>query len=478
MSYIPNVNDLFSILPMLILAGMGLFLLIVQFLLPNKEDTGVLWLLTFLAILASTFSVWYLTQNPGYGNYFYSQVSISPLTRYLNFLYLFCAAVTLLIVPHSFRKNQAHFPEFYALLLFCLTGLMFFTTAYDLMVIFIGLEIFSLCFYILIGMTRNSASSLESAMKYFLLGAFSSAFMLLGIAFLYGGSGSTNVDRVLNGLFQTGFQSNFAKLGFGLFLIGIFFKSALVPFHAWTPDVYEGSLTPITGFMASAGKVCALGLLLVLFQHIPSGNGGEIWKHLVGAVAFLSMTWGNLVAIRQTNLKRILAYSSISHAGYIALGIACGANLEALYYLVTYAVMNLAAFSLLSYMESGEREITLKTISSLSQNSPYIAFALSVLFLSFAGFPPLIGFWSKFFLLQKVAESDLLFHRFLLFAAVANSALAFFYYMNITIQSYMKAEALEDLDGLEKDFPTSLVVGISVAFLLFGILVFQPMSFV
>jgi NADH-quinone oxidoreductase subunit N len=479
MSYIPTLNDIFSILPMLILSGSGVLLLVIQFLLPDKEDTTPLWLLSMAGLLAALFSVWYVTQSPGYGKYFLSQISISPLSVWLNAIYSICGIATLLVAPRALKAHKSLFPEFYALLLICISGMMFLTTGYDFIVIFVGLEIFSLSLYIMIGMTRDSIFSLESAMKYFLLGAFSSGFMLLGIAFLYGGSGTTNVDGALRGLFLKGFESNYSKLGFGLFLIGVFFKAALVPFHSWTPDVYEGSQTPITGFMASAGKGAAMGLLLILFQHIPSGGAGDVWKYLVGGISLISMTWGNLIALRQENLKRLLAYSSISHAGYICAGIACGANLEALYYLVIYAIMNLAAFAIITHLEDGNRILTLDSISHLSEKFPISAVALSIVFLSFAGFPPLAGFWSKLFLLQKIAESDALFHRVILFGAVANSAIAFYYYMKITIQSYMKAELGEVALGsdIAKNFGIGTVVFISLIIIVFGWIVFQPGAF-
>ncbi|WP_411822190.1 NADH-quinone oxidoreductase subunit N [Leptospira sp. 'Mane'] len=476
MSYIPNINDLFAILPAIILSGTAILLLIVQFLLPNKNEIAPLWVLTFFGLLASLFALWYSTQDPGYGKYFLSQVSLSPMTVWLNAIYLIAGIATLLVAPKALEQGKSLFPEFFPLLLFCITGMMFFTSGYDLIVIFVGLEILSLCLYILIGMARNSVFALESAMKYFLLGAFSSGFMLLGIAFLFGGSGTTNVDGALRGLFLKGFESNYSKIGFGLFLIGIFFKSALVPFHSWTPDVYEGAQTPITGFMASAGKASAMGLLMVLFQHIPSGKDGEVWKILVGAISLLSMTWGNLIALRQTNVKRILAYSSISHAGYICAGIACGANLEALYYLFLYAIMNLAAFSLVTYLEEGKRIITLDSLSQLSGTFPWTAFGLSLVFLSFAGFPPLAGFWAKLFLLQKIAESDSLFNRILLFGAVANSAVAFYYYMRITIHSYMKTElgVIASEPDIAKQPGIGIVAVVSLLVVSVGWLFLQP----
>ncbi len=479
MSYIPNLNDVFSILPMLVLSGTGILLLFLQFLIPDKDETIPLWTLCLLGLIGSLFSLWYVTTSPGYGKYFLSQVSISPLSVWLNAIYIISGIATLFVAPRALKAHKSLFPEFFALLLFAITGMMFLTSGYDLIVIFVGLEIFSLSLYIMIGMTRDSIYSLESAMKYFLLGVFSSGFMLLGIAFLYGGSGTTNLDGVLRGLFLEGYESNYSKLGFGLLLIGIFFKAALVPFHSWTPDVYEGSQTPITGFMASAGKAAAMGLLLVLFQHIPAGQAGEVWKYLVGGISLLSMTWGNLIALRQENLKRLLAYSSISHAGYICAGIACGANLEALYYLVIYAVMNLGAFAIITHLENGKAILTLDSISHLSAKFPLTAVALSVLFLSFAGFPPLAGFWAKLFLLQKIAESDSLFHRVILFGAVANSALGFYYYMKITIQSYMKSELGEIALGEEinPNFGIVIVVSLSLVLIIAGWLVFQPGAF-
>ncbi len=480
MSYIPGSPDLYSILPMLILALGGIFLLVLQFALPEETEHTPLFFGTLLFLLFSLFSVYYGTTSPGYGKYFQGQISLSPLTVWLNALYILCGIATLLVAPKALEQNKSLFPEFYSLLLFTITGMMFLTTGYDLLVIFIGLEILSLCLYILVGMARNSSFSLEAAMKYFLLGAFSSGFMLLGIAFLYGGSASTNLDVVMRGLFSKGFESNYAKIGFGLFLTGVFFKSALVPFHAWTPDVYEGAQTPITGFMASAGKVSSMGLLLVLFTHIPSGEAGNLWKSLVGGLALLSMTYGNIAALRQTNLKRILAYSSISHAGYICAGIAYGGTIETLYYLIVYSFMNLAAFAVISYLEEGKRQITLESISHLSLEYPWAAFSLAFLFLSFAGLPPLGGFWAKLFLLQKIAEVDGFFPRFVLFGAVANSAVAFYYYMRITIQAYMKTDSgdLVKLEKIEPQFGVGAVVGFTLIFLALGWIFFQPSFFV
>lgn len=478
MSYIPSSNDLLAISPMIILCGLALVSLILQFLLPKKDDYTLLWGLSLLGLVGAIFALYYSTSSPGYGRYFSSQISLSPLTVWLSAIYLISGLFTVLVAPKFLEEKGILFPEFFPLLLFCISGMMFLTSGYDLIVIFVGLEILSLSLYVLIGMTRTSVQALESSMKYFLLGAFSSGFMLLGIAFLFGGSGSTNLDVALRGLFQKGYESNYTKLGFGLFLIGVSFKTALVPFHSWTPDVYEGSETSLTGFMASAGKVSAMGLLMVVFTHIPAGKLGETWKYLMGSLALISMTWGNIIALKQDHLKRMLAYSSISHAGYVTAGIACGANLEALYYLFVYAILNLAVFAVISYLETSKMHITVSGISNLSQEFPWASIALSILFLSFAGFPPLIGFWTKLFLLQKIAESDDLFQRILLFGAVANSCVAFYYYMKITIQSYMKTEPTDLLMGekIEQNPSLFFVLGLLCLFFAIGWIFFQPGS--
>jgi NADH-quinone oxidoreductase subunit N len=463
---------------MLILCGVALLSLVVQFLIPEEDEGKPLWVLSILGILVAMYALYHTTNSPGYGKFFGSQISISPLTVWLSAIYLIAGLITLLIAPPFLSQHKTLFPEFFPLMLFCLSGMMFLTSGYDLIVIFVGLEILSLSLYVMIGMARTSVSALESAMKYFLLGTFSSGFMLLGIAFLYGGSGTTNLDGALRGLSLKGYEANFSKLGLGLFFVGVSFKAALVPFHSWTPDVYEGAQTPITGFMASAGKASALGLVIILFNHIPMGEMGNVWKYLMGTIALISMTWGNIVALKQENLKRMLAYSSISHAGYIVAGIACGAGLEALYYLFSYSLLNLAAFAIISYLEQGKHEVTVNGISHLSGEHPFTALALSLVFLSFAGFPPLIGFWTKLFLLQKMAESDLFFHRVLLFGAVANSCIAFYYYMKITIQSYMKQET--GVVAGARDLPSLPTLGFLIfllcVFFTAGWIFFQPGS--
>lgn len=476
---IPGSQDFLAIMPYILLTTVASLFLVFQFLFQTK-DRILLRILTLITIVISIYFVYQAPGSPGVGKYFQKHIKISELTTWLNILYLLIAFFTIMASPTILKKHGVVFPELYPLVLFATMGMMFMTSGTDLLVIFIGLEIMSLSLYIMIGMARNTMSALEATMKYFLLGAFSSGFMLMGIAFLFGGSGTTDLDTALMPLGSTGYFANYTMLGFGLFLVGVFFKIALVPFHAWTPDVYEGSLTTITGFMASGPKAAGMALLMLLFMQIPFGDRTEFWRVGLAIIAGVSMTWGNLVALRQTNLKRILAYSSISHAGFVVSGVIADANLEILYYLYIYAVMNLVGFSIIAYLENASRQVTLDSISGLMAKKPWSSIGLSVIFLSLAGFPPLAGFWSKLFLLQKLAESEMLLNQILLVLAVVNSAIAFFYYVKVVIYAFMNREEGEIAKSPEFEGSVGLLIASAFGVvMILGIwIVFQPSSFV
>ena len=348
------------------------------------------------------------------------------------------------------------------------------TTASDLIVIFVGLELLSITLYVLIGMARHEISSLEATLKYFLLGAFSSGFMLMGIAFLFGGSGTTQLDGALRPLVVEGPSSFFSKIGFALLLVGVSFKIALAPFHSWTPDVYEGSLTTITGFMASGPKAAAMGLLLILFQYLPADNS-SIFTLILGILAAVSMTLGNVFALKQENLKRVLAYSSISHAGYVVAGIVCGAKMEVIYYLIMYAVTNVAGFAIIAYLENAKHQITYSSIKYLSSTKPITAVGLLIIFFSLAGIPPLGGFWTKLFLFQKIAESENILNRVLLITGVVNSAIAIFYYLRVTVSAFMSEDSGESTtESIPTSYGISFTSTVCILFAVLAWVVFQP----
>ncbi|EMF82992.1 NADH-ubiquinone/plastoquinone complex I subunit [Leptospira weilii serovar Topaz str. LT2116] len=360
MNSIPDGFDLFSILPALILAGGGVFLVCLSVLFKTKEFLIVRYVSGLILFIAFA-SVFYVAkfQYPGNGGtYFGGQIENSVLSFWLNLIYLSMAIGTAAVAPRILKNHKIEFPEFYPLLLFATCGMMLMTSGQDFILVFVALELMSICLYILIGMARSDLFSLEATLKYFLLGSFSSGFMLMGIAFLFGGSGSTNITTALKPLIIAGYQGNFAKIGLVLFITGVAFKIALFPYHAWTPDAYEGALTPVTGYMSTAAKTASIGLLLVLYTKLPLPLEGSTWAWLPGILALLSMVYGNLLALKQENLKRMLAYSSIAHAGYIVAGISAGIKEEVLFYLMIYSFMSLGAFAILAYLEDGTRQVT------------------------------------------------------------------------------------------------------------------------
>lgn len=478
---VPQVNDFLSILPALLLVSGGVLFLVAQFFI-QSNDHRVLRFLTGLLLLIGLYYNFESKTIPGFSEqgYFSGQVKLSNLTIYLNAIYIGTALMTIIASPRILNQHGITFPEFYPLVLFAVTGMFFMTTGADFIVIFVGLEILSISLYILIGMAKNEISSLEATMKYFLLGAFSSAFMLMGIAFFFGATGSTKIVDAIRPIFLhelTTETGTYSRIGFALFLVGVFFKIALFPFHSWTPDVYEGALTTMTGFMASGPKAAAMGLLLVIYSYIPNVDTNSNWATLVGVVAILSMTFGNILALQQENIKRVLAYSSISHAGYIVAGIACGATNEVLYYLILYAFMNIAGFSLLAYLENGKLVITYSSLKALVLQKPFTAVGLLLIFFSLGGIPPLGGFWTKVFLFQKIATSENPLNRVLLIAGVVNSAIAIYYYLRVTVNAFMTEEKGEaTLQTIPGSYGLAFTSVFSVLFISFSWILFHPSS--
>jgi NADH-quinone oxidoreductase subunit N len=476
---IPQLTDFISILPALVLLGGAIFFLVIQFFF-QSNDHRVLRFLTGILLLVSFYYNIESKTTPGFGAYFSGQIKLSDITFYLNSIYIGTAFLTIIASPRILSQHGITFPEFYSLILFSVAGMFFMTSGGDFVVIFIGLEILSISLYILIGMARNEISSLEATMKYFLLGAFSSGFMLMGIALLFGGSGSTNVEEALKPIFiheVNNGVSLFSRMGLGFFFVGVFFKIALFPFHSWTPDVYEGALTTMTGFMASGPKAAAMGLLLVIYSYIPEVDTNGIWSELVGILAILSMTFGNILALKQENLKRVLAYSSISHAGYIVAGIACGAKNEVLYYLIMYAFMNIASFSLIAFLENGKHVITYSSLKALVIQKPFTAVGLLLVFFSLGGIPPLGGFWTKVFLFQKISVSENPLNRVLLIAGVVNSAIAIYYYLRITVSAFMTEEkGTATLESIPSSYGLTFASAVSVLFISFSWILFHPSS--
>ena len=384
---------------------------------------------------------------------------------FFNFVFMTVAGLAVLIsVDYTDRQGLAQ-GEYYALLLLSTAGMSVIAAATDLMVLFVGLEVLSMPLYVLVGLKRGQAESNEAGLKYFLLGAFASAFLLYGIALTYGAGGSTALSAVAAGLAADSSPGLLALAGLGLILVGFGFKVALVPFHAWTPDVYQGAPTSVTAFMsvgAKAAGFAALGrALAIAFPGLLTE-----WSPLLAILATLTMTLGNVGALRQTDLKRLLAYSSVAHAGYLLVGLAAAneAGLASvLFYLLAYSFMNVGAFAVVIAAERADGgDVTVESVAGLGARKPGLAAGMAVALLSLAGMPPLAGFMGKFYLFRAAVEADLIW---LAVVGVINSVISVYFYLKVIVAMYLR-----EPDGGEL-VKTCPLVGATVTASVLGIVI-------
>ncbi|MFH0812373.1 MAG: NADH-quinone oxidoreductase subunit N [Pseudomonadota bacterium] len=439
---IPDINWT-SIGPELALIGTAVVVLLLDFVLPRekKETLGYVTVLGMVLGLAYILAeVAGVTIRP-----FGGMIIIDGFTRFFTVLLLGTAIlVTLMSIP-ALRDEGMDAGEYHALVLFSTVGMLLMVKGIDLVVIFLGLETLSIAIYVLTGYRKWQDKSAEAALKYFLLGAFAAAFLLYGIALLYGATGTTNLEAIGRYIELKGLGQNpMLLLGVGLILVGLGFKLALVPFHSWTPDVYEGAPTAITAFMAVGVKAAAFATLVRVFGGALSSLVVQ-WKDVLWVLAVLTMTLGNVVALSQTNIKRMLAYSSIAHAGYIVVGIVAGGDLgwsAVLYYLLAYACMNLGAFGIvLFYGQKAEANVEIADYAGLGFRYPFLGAAMTIFLFSLAGIPPLAGFMGKFYIFSAAIKSG---YIWLTIIGVMNSLVSVFYYFRVTVIMYMR-EPVKDV---------------------------------
>ncbi len=356
----------------------------------------------------------------------------------LNLIVLTSTGLGILLSQGYIPRISDKLGEFYALLLLCAVGMMMMGKATDLITVFLALEIFSLALYILCGIHRESPRSSESAMKYFLLGAFASAFFVYGAALIYGATGSTQYDAIAAALAETGGESALLMPGLALLLVGFGFKVSLVPFHMWTPDVYQGAPTPVTAFMSVGTKAAAFAAFLrIVVVAFPSQQ--PTFGYAIAILAVVTMTLGNLAALQQTSLKRMLAYSSIAHAGYILVGLAPGTvdgATHALFYLFAYAFMNIGAFAVIIILERVEEDDVLRDqATGLASRWPLLAAAMAIFMFSLSGIPPMAGFVGKFLVFKAAISSGWII---LSIIAMLNSAISLVYYLRVIYSMYLE----------------------------------------
>jgi len=430
-----------ALLPEILLTTWAIIvLLVVSWRHQTVEDSRVAGWLSFAGVLVSGAGLAALWVNQVVPDGLAQMVALDPFRYAASAIALLSAGATILLSLGYLEREHLLAPEYYPLVLLATAGMMFLAGAEDFIVLFLGLEVMSVAVYVLAGYNRANAFSAEAALKYFLIGAFASGFLLYGIALTYGATGTTNLS--IAGAQLAGRPLPLmAALGLGLLLIGFGFKVAAVPFHMWAPDVYDGSPTPVSGFMATGVKAAAFAALVrVLLETFPSAD--RIWQPIIAGLAIASMVVGNLIALAQRSLKRMLAYSSIAHAGYLLVAVWPASRTGAgavLAYLLAYSLTTLASFGFLSALgRGGEREVTYDDIAGLAATRPWIAAGLSICMLSLLGFPGTFGFIGKWYIMTAViAEGQVILPVILVLTSVISAG----YYLPVIMAMYMRPAA-------------------------------------
>ena len=459
---LPQMADYMRILPEIVLSIFGILIMVVDPLLDpesSHQSLGTIALVGALTALASTF---WMAQYPGTA--FWNVVRVEAFSVFFHVLFIAIAAVSILSSFEYLKVQRIRAGEYYALVLLGTVGMCLMSSAIELVLIFIALEISSIATYILVGFRRHNASSSEASLKYFLLGSFATAFFLYGVALIFGATGSTNIDAINQALHSSnGPIPVLAYVATALMFVGLGFKVASAPFHVWTPDVYEGAPSPVVGLMSTGPKAAAFAVLLrVMFE---ANAPGRFW--LIWVSAALTMTLGNVCALVQDNIKRLLAYSSIAHAGYILVALAAHPELgtsAVMFYSAAYAAMNVGAFAVVSHLAAAREEyVSLEDYAGLGRKSPVLAATLTFFLMSLIGIPITGGFFAKFYILTAALNSNLVILAVIM---VLNSALGAYYYLRIIVMMYMR-EPRNEVPVTPVSMAPALAIGLCLLATLF-----------
>ncbi|MCI0627445.1 MAG: NADH-quinone oxidoreductase subunit N [Acidobacteria bacterium] len=455
-----------QVFPEIILSVFGIAIILLDTFLPKSERHIATAVALIGVVVTAVFTLALVGED---GTSFSGMIVVDNFSIFFRFTFLIIGGLTILASSNYLRRENLAVGEYQALVLFAIVGMNLMAASNELIMIFLGLETLSISSYILLGIKRSDPKSNESALKYFLLGSFSSAFMLYGIALAYGATRTTNLELIGREILAGSASMTLIYAAVGLLFVGFGFKVAVVPFHIWTPDVYEGAPTPITAFMSAGPKAAGFAVLVrVLLVAFPAAYGK--WLGLVWLSAALTMIVGNSVALVQSNIKRMLAYSSIAHAGYILVAVATR-NQEGvaavLFYTLAYALMNIGAFTVVALVSrKGDQKVHIDDFAGLGFKQPGLAAALSVFLLSLAGIPLTAGFAGKFFIFRAALESQFIW---LTIIGVINSAISVYYYLRIIVVMYMQ-EPADDWSPVVISPSAASVIALSVLGVLqFGI---------
>ena len=432
----PSAADLIRVLPEIIWCGFGVLLMLLQPFLKNRQG---LTLFAMVGAAGGTLATYFGQMGSG----FFGLIQFDTYSLFFHWLVGLVAFLVILASDSYLERENLAPAEFYALILFATAGMGVLASAQELLTAFIGLEMSSISSYVLAGYRRDAVKSSESAVKYFLLGSFATAFFLYGIALVYGASGSTNLMQIAS----ADPRSNLLRLGLTLILVGLGFKVAAAPFQVWTPDVYEGAPTPVTALFAAGPKAATFALLLRIFTTIHAATDFWFWAFWILAV--VTMFVGNLGALVQTNVKRMLAYSSIAHAGYTLVAFAAVTTMKldqetgaapayaaVLFYLLGYSLVKVGAFTIVSEIGGqGERYLTLDDFAGLGTRQPFAAAAMTLFLLSLLGMPITAGFFGKLYVFKAAINSKLIW---LVVLMTVNTAIGAYYYLRVIVVMYMR----------------------------------------
>ncbi len=436
-NYVPGGEDYLRILPEIIMTVAGTLIMLLEPVLGENKRTAfsAISITAFLAALVAA-----IEANTRPGSSFSNMLIVDGFATFFRVLVIGVGILSVLSASAYLRREHAASAEYYALLLFSVTGQCVMATANELIMIFIGLEISSIATYILAGYLRDDKRNNESALKYFLLGSFATAFLLYGIAWIYGTTGSTNLADIRNYLLTPGTASNvvLASTAAALMFVGFAFKVSAAPFQIWAPDVYQGAPAPVTLFMSAGPKAAAFAVFIRVFMTAFHPIAMR-WEPFVWSSALLTMIIGNFAALTQTNIKRMLAYSSIAHAGYVMVAIAAHNQIgiaAAMFYLAAYAFMNIGAFAVVTHFSrKGEKFVNIEDLAGLAWKQPVTAALFAIFLLSLIGVPLTGGFFGKFYIFKAALDANLVWLTIL---GLLNSAVAAYYYLRILVVMYMQ----------------------------------------
>lgn len=482
----PNVN-VTSILPEVIVAVTGILVMLYDSFAPRQRRvTGVASIIGLILAAIMLFVI----RDGNFDNAWNGMIRYDNLRISFTLVFLFVSALTVLVSSIWVEREEVPVGEYHSLLLFATVGMMLMAAGNDLVIIFLGLETLSIATYVMAGLRRTDLKSNESAMKYFILGSFSSAFLLYGMALLYGATATTNITEIAVRIPTANFPA-LLLVGGAMLIIGFGFKVATAPFHVWTPDVYEGAPTPVTAFMAAGPKAAAFASFVRVFVlGFPLAVGAnaagylhESWIAALSIMAMITMFVGNIAAIVQNNVKRMLAYSSIAHAGYACVGF-IGAGMAATvdkrdeaiisvaFYMLTYAVTNLGAFAIVALLgQKNDRRTDFEDYNGIGFKSPVLAFTLSLFMLSLLGLPLTAGFIGKIMVFRPALEAGNSLLTLLVVIAVVNTAISAYYYLRLIVVMFFKETSL---DWREPKIPASLAAVLLITVIgVFGLGIFS-----